>query len=352
MILSELRIHHLRNITEATLFFNPHFNFIYGPNGSGKTSILEALYLLSCGHSFKTREIAPIVTLGQSNLTVFSRFTDNSTISIQKSAGQPTQIKINNQLCYTTSQLAYAVPCQIFYADIFQIIDAGPGVRRSVLDWGLFHVKQNYLSLWKDYKRIIKHRNALLKKHAAYQEFIPWDKQLDLIATQMDNLRSEYFVQWRDSFYHTLEKLTSTTCTLEYYKGWDKKNANKSLFEVLAEHFNSDLQRQFTQFGPHQADIIISSDETKAKHILSRGQQKIILIALKLAQGSLLKGDCLYLFDDLPAELDAKHQRSLFDYLNSSKGQFIFTCISEAEFVNCIPYLNHSSFSMNSGSVL
>ncbi|KTD44855.1 DNA replication/repair protein RecF [Legionella quateirensis] len=351
MILSDLRIHHLRNISEAHLTLNPKFNFIYGVNGSGKTSILEALYLLSCGHSFRSREISPIISRGQSALTVFSRFTDNSTISIQKSSSQPTQIKLNNQFCYSTSQLAYAVPCQIFYADIFQIIDAGPGVRRSVLDWGLFHVKHNYLSLWKDYKRVLKHRNVLLKNRSSYQNCIPWDRQLDELATQMDVLRKEYFDELKTVFYQIINQLTSSSCTIDYYKGWDRKNTGKSLMDLLAEHYSSDLQKQYTQYGPHQADILIYSDDAKAKQILSRGQQKIILIALKLAQGQLLNGDCLYLFDDLPAELDRNHQNKLFQYLNSNKGQYVFTCINESEFSPFLTQLNFNTFTVDSGIV-
>ena len=144
MRLAELKIHHLRNILSAHLILSERFNFILGPNGSGKTSILEALYLLSCGHSFRSREIATIVTHKESVLTVFGRASDGDVISIQKSTNKPTQIKINGQACNSTSQLAYTLPCQVFYSDIFQIIDAGSSVRRSVLEWGLFHVKHEY----------------------------------------------------------------------------------------------------------------------------------------------------------------------------------------------------------------
>ncbi|MCL5272768.1 MAG: DNA replication/repair protein RecF [Gammaproteobacteria bacterium] len=352
MILSDLKIHHLRNISQAHLSLNPRFNFISGCNGSGKTSILEALYLLSCGHSFRSREIAPIIAHNQQALTVFSLFTDSSTISIQKSSATPTQIKLNNQFCHTTSQLAYALPCQIFYSDIFQIIDAGPTVRRSVLDWGLFHVKQNYLLIWKDYKKVLKQRNALLKSKAAYPNFIPWDKQLSDLAIQLDLLRSEYFEQWQMSFYKVLNKLSSCSCTIEYYKGWDKKNTGRTLMEVLAEHFTSDLCKQYTQYGPHQADILVQSDDTKAKNVLSRGQQKIILIALKIAQSELISGDCLYLFDDLPAELDIQHQHNLFDYLHHLKGQFVITSINSCDMTDYFNKTDYKQFCINSGVIV
>ncbi|RUR12629.1 DNA replication/repair protein RecF [Legionella sp. km772] len=325
MILTDLKIHHLRAVDTAHLRLNPRFNFIIGPNGSGKTSILEALYLLSCGHSFRSREIVPIIAHEQDKLTVFAQGLDNKTVSIQKSKSLPTQIKLNNQFCSTTSQLAYALPCQIINSDIFQIIDATSSIRRSLLDWGLFHVKPNYLALWKEYRRVLKQRNALLKQSNSYDQFIPWDKQLSYLAEQLDNLRSAYFELWNKEFSQVLSSLTTTPCSIQYYKGWDKKQSGKSLATLLAEHFHSDKQRQYTQFGAHHADLIIDSNAMKAKQALSRGQQKIILIALKLAQGRLLKDNCLYLFDDLAAELDEPHQSRLINYLISHPGQYVVT---------------------------
>lgn len=230
MILSELKINHLRNIVSAHLVLNSRFNFIIGSNGSGKTSILEALYLLSCGHSFRSREITPIINHDHSSLTVFASSADDNMVSIQKSSSNPTQIKLNNQFCTSTSQLAYATPCQIIYSDIFQIIDAGPSVRRSLLDWGLFHVKHTYLSVLKEYKKILKQRNALLKTNASYDHFVPWDQQLNAIAEQLDLLRKEYFQQWESVFYRVLEQLTDTKCTIHYFKGWTENVMVKICF--------------------------------------------------------------------------------------------------------------------------
>jgi DNA replication and repair protein RecF len=313
------------------MMLNPRFNFISGANGSGKTSILEALYLLSCGHSFRSREISPIITHCESSFTVFARASQEETISIQKSSSEATQIKLNSQFCSSTSQLAYALPCQIFYSDLFQIIDAGAAVRRSVLDWGLFHVKHNYLSLLKEYKKVLKQRNALLKQRAPYAHFIPWDRQLNPLAEQLDQLRKEYFSVWSQEFTKVLSELSELSCTLHYLKGWDRKKTGKSLEEVLSESFDSDCHKMYTQYGAHQADILIESNDNKAKQFLSRGQQKIVLIALKLAQGALVDHDCLYLLDDLPAELDEQHQKKIIHYLSRTKGQYVITSNSNME---------------------
>ncbi|KTD72404.1 DNA replication/repair protein RecF [Legionella tucsonensis] len=350
MILSELKIHHLRNISSVHLGLSPRFNFIFGPNGSGKTSIIEGLYLLSCGHSFRSREISPIISYEQPSLTVFARSQQEETISIQKSYSEATQIKLNNQFCSTTSQLAYALPCQIFYADIFQIIDAGPSVRRSLLDWGLFHVKHNYHSIWKEYRRVLKQRNALLKQHAPHIHFIPWNKQLGLLANQLHLLREEYFNQWEQAFITVLSELSDLDCTITYYKGWDKKNSGKDLEHILSECFTSDLQKSYTQYGPHQADIVIEINHNKAKQVLSRGQQKVVLISLRLAQANLLQQDCLYLIDDLPAELDEDHQKKIMDYLAKRTGQYVITSTNHpSPFISAISSQEYLLYQINEG---
>lgn len=349
MILHDLKIHHVRNLRSAQLSLHPRFNFISGPNGSGKTSVLEALYLLSCAHSFRSRELSPVISSDEQTLTVFASASDGSSISVQKSTGDATQIKLNKQFCSTTSQLAYALPCQVFYSELFQIIDAGPSERRAVLDWGLFHVKPEYFPLWKEYKKVLKHRNALLKTKAPYEHFIPWDKQLNSLALVLDKMRQEYFIQWSELFHQVLSELTPTNCSLAYYKGWDKKGAGIALIEFLSQHFESDKQRQYTQYGPHQADLLIQSNDLKAKQILSRGQQKIILIALKLAQAQLLSKNCLYLFDDLSSELDMHHQKKLFSYLEKIKGQFVITGIDAPDSFYNLHSDVYKSFIINSG---
>lgn len=327
--LAELNIHHLRNIESARLSLHPQCNIFYGPNGSGKTSLLEAIYLLSCGHSFRTREISPLVSEGESSLTVFARTSTDETISIQKSVTGPTQVKLNMHACYSSSELAHFLPCQIFYQDIFQIIDAGPSVRRTLLDWGLFHVEQSYHSIWKNYRALIKQRNALLRQKAAPLAFKPWNNQLVELAIELDRMRATYFTQWARCFQDFLHELTYVPCSISYYKGWDRKQTGKGLAAILEEQLSTDIHRQYTHAGAHQADIVFDLSTRKAKQLLSRGQQKIILIALKLAQASLVPNHCIYLLDDIAAELDAPHLSRLMDCLSKIKGQLFLTALDE-----------------------
>lgn len=272
-------------------------------------------------------------------------------MSIKKSLSEATQIKLNNQFCFTTSSLAYTLPTQIVYSDIFSIIDAGSSARRSVLDWGLFHVKRNYLSVWKEYKKALKQRNALLKQNATYDNFIPWDTQLNLYAEQLDQFRKEYFVKWEQEFQKVIVELTDVSCSLHYYKGWDKKNTGKDLQTILEDNFKSDKQKTFTQYGSHQADLLIESNHSKARHILSRGQQKIILIALKLAQANLIESSCLFLIDDFSAELDEVHQENILRYLIDNKGQYVITSVHPLKAQSKVALDSQASFVIHNGII-
>ncbi|CEK09130.1 DNA replication/repair protein RecF [Legionella hackeliae] len=336
MSLAQLQLYNLRNIQSARLDLHSRINFFTGENGSGKTSVLEAIYLLGSGHSFRTREILPLISHGEESLTVFARTFDEQSISIQKSVHSPTQVRINKHVCQSSSELAHFLPCQVFYQDIFQIIDAGPSVRRSVMDWGLFHVKQNYHSLWKDYKRALKQRNVLLKQRAHPRMLTPWNLIISDLATKLDEARGEYFLLLCPEFEKTLRQLTTLDFSLQYYKGWDKREAGKSLVTILEENYEKDIARQFTQYGAHKADLFLTSDEFSAKQYLSRGQQKILLFALKLSQAKLMSKPCLYLCDDLTSEFDKYHIERLLNLFMEIEGQFFITSTSSLSefFVN------------------
>ncbi len=350
MSLARLDIHQVRNIVAARLDLNQRFNVFFGPNGSGKTSLLESIYLLGSGHSFRSRELLTLVSYDASNLTVFGEMDTGDSISIQKNK-QGTIVRLNKTTCQRSSDLARYLPCQVFYQDIFEVMDAGPAVRRSLLDWGLFHMEPDYHTVWKDYKRVLKQRNALLRERATRRQCAPWDEQLASLSEMLDEFRAAYFAAWAEVFETILSKLTSLSCRIIYERGWDKKNTGISLYQILDEQFELDMQRQYTHSGAHQADILFETIGQKAKKTLSRGQQKIVLMALKLAQAKLLPGVCTYLFDDITAELDRAHASRFFDVLEEIDGQFFFTAIEPTLFVEQFKVGSVAFFQLDAGSV-
>jgi DNA replication and repair protein RecF len=347
MTIAQLHIHHLRNISHAQLTLHPRFNIVYGANGSGKTSLLEAVYLLGTGHSFRTRDTSLLIQMDEPALTVFARTNQQDTISLQKSKDIPIHVQLNQQTCRRSSDLAHFLPCQAIHQNVFQIMDEGPAIRRGLLDWGLFHVKPCYLTIWKDYRQVLKQRNALLRQKASQQACAPWNRMLVELSYQLDALRAEYVIAWSDMFQNVVKQLTDTPCAIRYYKGWDKKNTGKNLATILDEQFVRDSAAQYTHSGAHHADILFDVATFTARQSLSRGQQKIILIALKLAQTQLLNQSCVYLFDDVAAELDTQHLKRLMAYLSCVNGQFFFTTTDDSW---CGSLLNdYAIFYANSG---
>jgi DNA replication and repair protein RecF len=232
---------------------------------------------------------------------------------------------------------------------MFDIIDAGPGIRRNLLDWGMFHVEHSYHALWKDYRRVLKQRNMLLRQKAPHASFIPWDKLLVELSEALHNMRQTYCETWFSLFELTLKKLSSFSCNLVYIKGWDRRGLNKPLMAILKDQFEMDLSRQFTHSGAHQADILFEASQLKAKQELSRGQQKIVLMALRLSQAQLLNIPCIYLLDDITSELDNKHIDKFLSILSDIKGQFFFTSMNPNVFQSTFDHKEVSYFMMENG---
>ena len=335
MSIHSLRIQNLRCFSSEVFELSPQINCIIAENGEGKTSFLEAVYMLSCGHSFRSRDISSLIRFSQSAATIFAKQFNGDTVSIQKSITKKTRIKVNASPCSRTSDLAYKLPCQIYYQDLFSVIDGGATVRRKILDWGMFHVEHCYHANLKKYNQLLKQRNALLRQKKEKNFFEPWDVQLAQYGNVLHGMRQHYVAKLSEIMKELLQQLTSVNCELLYYKGWDKRNKGLALFDQLQENYEKDLYKGYTSSGAHQADLDFSSEGIAAKELLSRGQKKIVLIALKIAQTKLIEAPCIHLFDDIFSELDTHHTERLLNMIFMLKGQCFLTLLKEN-----VKYLN------------
>lgn len=312
MTIKQIKIQNLRNITEADVHFSDGINFVTGKNGSGKSTLLEAIYMLGRGRSFRTAKFGPVVRHGEKFLTLYavSSLARDHRIGIQKSATQTT-IRINGENVTRLSSIAKLTPLQILTPMSHEILERGPEYRRRFLEWGVFHVEPSYFSVYKRFSKALRQRNMVLK--TAPDTVSSWNHTLGTLGEELNRLREKYFDDLQSALANELRLLDIQGDIEMFWKrGWEH---GTHLEEVLRQKEPSDIKQGFTQAGPQRADIRLSFDHRSAFTSISRGQQKMIITALHLAQAEItnrLTGDLpILLFDDLVAELDLENRDKL-----------------------------------------
>ncbi len=338
MSLERLDIRGVRNLEIQSLRELAPVNVFYGVNGSGKTSLLEAVHLLSLARSFRTAHIKSVITHGEAACTVYGEVCRSGSlisVGVERARDGSLDAKVGGALVKTRAELAQVLPIQVIHTDSFRIITGAPIERRQFLDWGVFHVEHRFLAAWQQFQKAIKQRNSLLRRGKISADLLrPWDEQLAVAGERINASRAAYMGQLEPVFQRCLEELSPRLGVLElrYRRGWDQA---LSLLEALSQSETADQQQGFTHVGPQRADIRILCDGKPAADSLSRGQMKLVVCALKLAQGELLRsaghGACIYLVDDLAAELDIDHCRKVAGMLETMQVQQFVTCIQRKD---------------------
>ena len=357
MELIQLNVSNFRNISQATLEPHSAFNLITGANGSGKTSLLEAIYSLGRGRSFKTANSDKLIQHGKKEFTVTTCILSDGNkrhLGIQRT-NRKTQIRFSGQPVHKASQLSDILPLQIIEPSLHSFFDLGPEIRRRFLEWGVFHVEPRYEREWRTYRRVLLQRNAALKAHWKKAVVEQWDNLLVESALQIDDMRRTYLEQAlcfveRFSKQHSIGFLQAME--IEYHQGWKK---GVDLREALSTSYQSDQDRGFTQCGPHRADIRIKTGKHRGRDVLSRGQQKLFINLLFIAQSILLKElsgrPPLILIDDLAAELDVVSKGVLRDVFLSTGCQTFITATSLEVLGIGSSDLPHAVFHVEHGNV-
>lgn len=333
MKFNKVLINNVRNISEASLLPSEKFNFIYGANGSGKTTLLESLYYFGHVRSFRSHLVNRIIKLDQEVMTLFSELISPQhnliSVGIQRTSEKDCKMQIQQQTIKTTADLAILLPIILINPDSFSLLDGGPKPRRSILDWGVFHVEHQYYSLWLRFQRCIKQRNQALKDHLSYEQITAWDEEFCNLAKQLDEHRSHYFNLLSPIFYKNLHELIHIdNLKFEYNRGWGE---DVDLKELISSHLEQDVERGYTYYGPQRADLVLKVENVPLQDFLSRGQQKMVVSVLRIAQAELLREingkECIFLVDDLPSELGAEYRYFLIEMLNRLNAQVFITAI-------------------------
>ncbi len=339
--LSRLQIHHVRNLLHVQLQDLKRFNLFSGPNGAGKTSILESIHLLGMARSFRGVGVKPLISHGRQECTVFGTVVKPGAtggeipLGVQRGRNGEVRIKVGGQPVRTVTELVKHLPLQVINAESFELLTGSPRTRRQFMDWGVFHVEHRFFGEWQRYQRCIKQRNKLLRHdRMAAQELAVWTRELAAAGTAINDYRFAYFEALAPRFQEIIGRLVPSLegMELRYRRGWDRQ---LDLESALANGLAADREQGYTHIGPQRADIRVLSGGHLAAETLSRGQQKLVVCALKLAQGQLMAelghGHCTYLLDDLPSELDEHHNRLICEFLTEMDAQVFITCVDRQD---------------------
>lgn len=353
MQITHLKAATFRNIKSLSIAPGKHINIIYGENGSGKTSILETIHFLGLGRSFRTHRIGRIIQYEQPEFIVFAKLGNAISVGIEKQRRSKSTIRINGDTVPSAASLAENLPLQLATSESFKLLSAGPKYRREFIDWGLFHVEHRFFPLWKRYHKALKQRNASIRSHMGRQQIVLWDEELVSAAEEIEALRQQYMGQLSEEFSLFINRLVDIEgISFCYQQGWEQ---GKNLKTVLDENFQRDSERGYTQFGCHRSDMLIMQHGYPVQDVLSRGQQKVLVYALRLAQGSLLKKltdkQCVYLIDDLPAELDQDKRARVMACLDELGSQVFVTGIYKEDIASIADLSNAAMFHVKHGAV-
>ena len=310
MRVKSLNINNLRNIISTQIEPDPCLNCFTGDNGAGKTSILEALAVLSKGRSFRPGQISSLIGPENSNFQIISK--------VETYSGETHQLGMERGEDYWSarhqgedvtqiSELTRLLPYVLLEPSSHTLVSGPPDGRRKYLDWGVFHVKHGFLMLWRRYNRVLKQRNAALRQsnkmvvESLDPQLIKLGEQLHLARKHYVGLLNGMLQQKLPIFSQTLEGVTLT-----YKKGW----AGDNLAEAIQASAPRDMERGSTGPGPHRADLYLALDGAPAKERLSRGEQKAMTAAMIIAQAQMIceSGEKpIFMLDDLSSEFDEAH---------------------------------------------
>ena len=347
MHITELLVENFRNLDRAELKPGVRVNWLAGPNGAGKTSILEAIHALARGRSFRASTVGPMVRDGARAFRVFARTRDpDHRVGVERGASDWNG-RIDGETCKRMSAFARCIPLVLIDPENHALVEGSPSLRRSFLDWGLFHVEQSYLEDWRRYSRLLRQRNAALRGGAADPMLDALDSPMAEAAERLDGSRNRY-VERLSAEVRLLEdelRFELPSLELDYRQSCDSADGYRKQWRIAR---NRDREQGFTREGPQRAELAIRAGERMAAPRLSRGQMKLAALLLKLAQmrlGSREADKALLLLDDPVSELDETHLRRLFDWVADQPNQTWITA------VETIPLATATMFHVEQGKI-
>ena len=335
MKINTIQIENFRNLESVSLKPNPVLNFIVGNNGAGKTSILESIVVLSRGRSFRTSQASELVGPAKPTFSVFTETEQDGgqsdRLGLERS-GKHWKARKNGQDLAQISQLTRSLPLVLMEPNSHLLVNGAPDVRRRFLDWGVFHVEQGFLEVWRRFSKTLKQRNAALRQ-GQIDVIESIDEILSPVGSKLSQLREAYSESISKETHLLVSELSAglSDIRFDYQNGW----GSGPYRDALTKWRERDLERGATSQGPHRADLVLMKGDAIARAVLSRGEQKILSAALLLSQARFLssRGESpVVLLDDLASEFDSIHFKKVLAKFLETNGQVWVTGTREPEF--------------------
>lgn len=362
MYITKIRLDCFRNFSSADLSPHKNLNIIYGDNGAGKSSLLEAIHVLGFGRSFRTskpdtfiKEHNPIA----SGFCVFENAGEETKLGFTRSKQEGYTFSVNGEKTKKIADIARMLPVQIFTPQSSDLILGPPLGRRRYLDWLLFHVEQRFQNFSGRYNNCLTQRNALLKQfdYTQAEEFRRQDVWLKLLADlgeSISSMRETYISRLNCEISALYSKFSpELKVVLRYNNGWDR---NCSLIDSLNSKVERDLFKGTTSSGPHKADLQFIVDDKNAAEFLSRGQLRLLVSVLLLAEVKILKEltnkPSVFLIDDISAELDETTREKFISAVLEQDTQVFVTAIEIKKLSFIQTYNNKKVFHVKQNHVI
>jgi DNA replication and repair protein RecF len=245
---------------------------------------------------------------------------------VQVAKGGGTTARINAAAAGSLTELSQAFPVQVIDPGVHKLVEEGGFRRRRWMDWAVFHVEPGFADWWLRYTRAVKQRNAALKSQPSQAGV--WDSEVARLGERIAEARRGMLAQMEPAWKQAVVALSGLEIDLHYSRGWSQE---VSLAQSLVDSRARDQARGLTHSGPHRADVLVRLGGRPAREILSRGQQKLVAIAMTLAQIQLLQQRTsmtpTLLLDDPAAELDGAHLLGFIGEVSRLNCQLVLTSL-------------------------
>lgn len=338
MKINSIQIKNYRNIENLNLEFDD-VNIIWGENAQGKTNLIEAIYLFTGLKSFRGAKDSQLIKFNEEKSCLFLEFEENTRKqNAEIIIKNKRYVKLNGINKKSPTALGEEIKAVVFSPVHLSMIKDGPSERRKFIDGALCQLKSNYRNLLKEYNRALVQRNTLLKDISTDPKLesmlYVWNQNLAKTGAKIIYQRLKYTEALSPYLKEIFSGLSSGTeeIELKYSSSQDYEtdidNIEKKLLSALENSKMHDILNKTTTAGPHRDDIEVLINGNSARTYGSQGQQRSCVLAIKLAEASLLKEmtqlQPVALLDDVMSELDEKRQDYILNHIKN--WQVFITC--------------------------